>query len=74
HPDFTPLPAAEILARRQIVLPAVPSFPSPAMIPGQTPLAEGEMGGKPLYGLALRLLPHQHHTDAFYAIAMERRK
>jgi 16S rRNA (cytosine967-C5)-methyltransferase len=74
HPEFAPLPAAEILSRRQILLPAVPSFPSPAMIPGQSPPAERETGENPLCGLALRLLPHQHHTDAFYAMAMERRK
>jgi 16S rRNA (cytosine967-C5)-methyltransferase len=60
RPEFTPLPATEILARRQVVLP--PSF------------ANGLEGDNPLYGLALRLLPHRHHTDGFYALALERRK
>jgi 16S rRNA (cytosine967-C5)-methyltransferase len=49
HPDFAPLTAADILARRQIELPAVTTGP------------------------ALRLLPHRHRTDGFYALAMERR-
>jgi 16S rRNA (cytosine967-C5)-methyltransferase len=103
HPDFAPLPAAEILARRQIVLPAVPSpihtlamgeggvgeieaEPSPhpsAIAPGialppasmQSSPASGRggVGENLLYGLALRLLPHIHHTDAFYAIVLVRR-
>ena len=53
HPDFSPLPVAEILARRQVVL------PPDTCLPG---------------GIALRLAPHRHQTDGFFAVAMERRK
>ena len=48
HPEFSALPAGEILARRGIVI----------------TLADN----------ALRLMPHVHHTDGFYALAMERSK
>jgi 16S rRNA (cytosine967-C5)-methyltransferase len=64
HPEFKPLSASDILARRQIALPLPPA---PA---GGT----GEVGESPLYGLALRLLPHRHQTDAFFALALERGK
>jgi len=63
HPEFVPLSAAEILARRQIELPVPP--PADA---GTGP------GNDLLPGLALRLQPHRHHTDSFFALAMERRK
>ena len=53
HPDFSPLPVAEILARRQVAL------PPDTCLPG---------------GIALRLAPHRHQTDGFFAVAMERRK
>jgi 16S rRNA (cytosine967-C5)-methyltransferase len=46
HPSFHPIPAGEILARRQIPL---------------------EMDSA-----ALRLSPHHHGTDGFYAVALER--
>jgi 16S rRNA (cytosine967-C5)-methyltransferase len=49
HTGFVALPAAEILARRQIVLP-------------QTGTGTG----------ALRLLPHRHHTDGFFAQVLQR--
>ena len=62
HPQFVALSAAEILARRQIVLPAAPASGNQAV--GENLL---------LNGLALRLLPHLHRTDGFYAIALERR-
>jgi 16S rRNA (cytosine967-C5)-methyltransferase len=48
HPDFTVLPAQEILARRHVAL----------VCPDA----------------ALRLLPHRHQTDGFYAVALERSK
>ena len=53
HPDFNPLPVAEILTRRQVLLPA------------ETFLSQEFL---------LRLLPHRHRTDGFFAVAMERRK
>ena len=58
HPEFTALPAIDILARRQIALP-VPTAPA---------------GGDSVDGAALRLVPHRHHTDGFFALAMERRR
>ncbi len=48
HPEFSSLPATDILARRQIAL--------------------------PLHDHALRLFPHRHATDGFFAIALERRR
>jgi 16S rRNA (cytosine967-C5)-methyltransferase len=60
HPEFQPLSATGILARRQIVLP--------------TAAANIALGNDILSGVALRLLPHRHHTDSFFALAMERRK
>jgi 16S rRNA (cytosine967-C5)-methyltransferase len=65
HPDFTPLPAAEILARRHVTLPVGASLSHPAT-------TSGVVGENLLKG-SLRLLPHRHGTDAFYAMAMERR-
>lgn len=69
HPEFLPLSAAEILARRRVVLPANP----PA---GDTSSAgPGTQTGTDMpAGLALRLFPHRHQTDAFFAMAMERRR
>ncbi len=65
HPEFALLPAAEILARRHVVLPvdAFPSNPVPASGVTRENLVTG----------ALRLFPHRHGTDSFYAVAMERR-
>ena len=54
HPEFTALSATEVLARRQITLPATP-------LPLGAALTD-----------ALRLLPHQHHTDGFFALVMQR--
>ena len=48
HPEFSAVPAGEILARRHIAL---------------------EFGDA-----ALRLYPHRHRTDAFYAMALERKR
>jgi len=48
HSEFSSLPAADILARRQIAL--------------------------PMHDHALRLFPHRHATDGFFAMALERRK
>jgi len=53
HPEFTPLLAGEILARRQVTLPVT---------------------GENFQNGSLRLLPHRHGTDGFYAMAMERRR
>jgi 16S rRNA (cytosine967-C5)-methyltransferase len=61
HPEFEALPATEILARRQIALPK----PSVLRKTG----AEVDR----LAELALRLLPHRHQTDGFFALAMQRR-
>jgi 16S rRNA (cytosine967-C5)-methyltransferase len=63
HPEFEALPAAEIMARRQIVL---PMFAAPK-------LASEGMDAQRISELALRLLPHRHQTDGFFAIAMQRR-
>ncbi len=46
HPDFTVVPAAEVLARRQVTLTFSSAF--------------------------LRLLPHRHATDGFFAAVLER--
>ena len=46
HGDFHLVPAAEVLARRQVVLPGVTDF--------------------------LRLWPHRHGTDGFFAAVLER--
>lgn len=53
HPQFRPVPAQEILARRQVALPA-----------------ETFVAGE----FSLRLAPHRHRTDGFFALAMERHK
>lgn len=58
HSEFRVVAAPEILARRQIILPA-----------GTEPMADD-----PLAAVALRLLPHRHGTDGFFAVAMERSK
>jgi len=58
HPEFSPVPAVEILARRHIAIP--PPHPSPAR-------GEGESEDK-----ALRLFPNRHGTDGFYACAFAR--
>jgi 16S rRNA (cytosine967-C5)-methyltransferase len=50
HPDFEPLPAAELLERAQV--------------PGAARLVAGDH---------LRLWPHRHHTDGFFAAAWQRR-
>ncbi|MEW6647936.1 MAG: RsmB/NOP family class I SAM-dependent RNA methyltransferase [Pseudomonadota bacterium] len=47
HPEFTLLPASEILARRNVALPDA--------------------------GEVLRLWPHRHNTDGFFAAALERK-
>jgi len=65
HPEFALLPAAEILARRHVTLPVDASLSHPAP-------ASGLAGENHLSG-SLRLLPHRHGTDGFYAVAMERR-
>jgi 16S rRNA (cytosine967-C5)-methyltransferase len=81
HPEFEALAAAEILARRQIVLPRAPAYehratgevetePSPHPSPAS---GRGGVGENLLYDLALRLLPHRHQTDGFFALAMQRR-
>jgi 16S rRNA (cytosine967-C5)-methyltransferase len=61
HPEFAALPAAEILARRQIVLPM------------STAPIKADTDAQRLSNLALRLLPHRHQTDGFFALAMQRR-
>jgi len=48
HPEFSVVPAGEILARRHIALETTDA--------------------------ALRLYPHRHRTDAFYAMALERKQ
>jgi len=48
HPEFSVIPAGEILARRHIPL--------------------------EMKDAALRLYPHRHRTDAFYAVALERKQ
>jgi len=53
--QFHAVPAADILARRQIHL--------PDDVPAVHPASSRE---------ALRLLPHRHHTDGFFALVMER--
>jgi 16S rRNA (cytosine967-C5)-methyltransferase len=50
HPDFEPLPAAELLERAQV--------------PDAARLVAGDH---------LRLWPHRHHTDGFFAAAWQRR-
>ncbi len=65
HPEFALLPAAEILARRHVTLPVDASLSHPAP-------ASGVAGENILKG-SLRLFPHRHGTDSFYAVAMERR-
>lgn len=50
HQDFTPLPAAEVLARLQV--------------PAAESLVQGE---------SLRLWPHRHGTDGFFAALWQRR-
>ena len=57
HPEFGLLPAAEILARRHVLLPAEEHGTTPDRLYRDS---------------ALRLLPHRHRTDGFFAIAMER--
>jgi 16S rRNA (cytosine967-C5)-methyltransferase len=49
HPDFEPLPAAELLERAQV--------------PDAARLVAGDH---------LRLWPHRHHTDGFFAAAWQR--
>ena len=67
HAEFHVVPVNEILERRHIALPpsSLPSRPSPIT-------GEGVSEASPLHGRALRLLTHRHHTDAFYAVALER--
>ena len=67
HSEFRALAAAEILARRQVLLPA-------AADPAAQDVAGGAISRDRIEDLALRLLPHRHHTDGFFAVAMERRK
>ncbi|MEW6466579.1 MAG: RsmB/NOP family class I SAM-dependent RNA methyltransferase [Pseudomonadota bacterium] len=52
HPDFTPLPAREVL--ESLKVPNAAALCSPD-------------------GLYLRLWPHRHHTDAFFAALWQRR-
>jgi 16S rRNA (cytosine967-C5)-methyltransferase len=63
HPQFEPLAAGEILARRGIALPS--PHPSPAGGRG--------VDESPYNDLALRLAPHRHGTDGFFAAVLERR-
>ncbi len=63
HPEFAALPAAEILARRHILLP----------LPAASITGSAGSAARRLPDLALRLLPHRHQTDGFFAFAMERR-
>lgn len=60
HAEFQLLPAAEILGRRHVSLPP--------------PGASEGIGENPSYPLALRLYPHRHHTDGFYAVALHRKE
>ena len=61
HGDFHIVPVAEVLARRHIPLALAPPLkPSPVK-------GEGESADT-----ALRLYPHRHGTDGFYAVALER--
>ncbi len=59
HPDFHSLPAAQILARQHV---------TPR--DGLMPVASEGSGGTDEH--ALRLYPHRHGTDGFYAVALER--
>jgi 16S rRNA (cytosine967-C5)-methyltransferase len=65
HPQFVLLSAEEILARRHVLLPVDTSLSKP--VP-----ASGVTDGDFVKG-SLRLFPHLHGTDSFYAVAMERR-
>ena len=67
HPEFRALAAGEILARRQVLLP-VRGDATAQSVEGQALTADS------LQDLALRLLPHRHRTDGFFAVALERRK
>jgi 16S rRNA (cytosine967-C5)-methyltransferase len=67
HAEFVAVPVNEILERRHIVLP--PCLPAPHPSPAKR---EGESEASFLYDRALRLLTHRHHTDTFYAVALER--
>ena len=67
HPEFRALAATEILARRQVLLPAT-ADPAPRSSEGESIAVDR------IEDLALRLLPHRHRTDGFFAVAMERRK
>lgn len=69
HPQFRALAAAEILARRQVLLPVgVGADATAQSFEGQALTADS------IKGLALRLLPHRHRTDGFFAVALERQK
>jgi 16S rRNA (cytosine967-C5)-methyltransferase len=65
HPEFALLPAVEILARRHVTLPVDASLLHPAPASG--------VAGENLLKGSLRLFPHRHGTDSFYAVALERR-
>jgi 16S rRNA (cytosine967-C5)-methyltransferase len=65
HPEFALLPAEEILARRHVTLPVEVSRSRPA--------PASEVAGENFLKGSLRLFPHRHGTDSFYAVAMERR-
>jgi len=69
QPEFLPLPAAEILARRQVVLPANRSTGDASTAGPGT-----QTGTEAPAALALRLFPHRHQTDGFFAMAMERHR
>jgi len=58
-PAFKLRPAGEILARRQVALPPPPNA-------GATSAAGG------MADATLRLFPHRHHTDGFFAAVLER--
>jgi 16S rRNA (cytosine967-C5)-methyltransferase len=66
HPEFAPLAAADILARRQVALPPTTQPTLPHAVTG--------VDSARIADLALRLLPHRHHTDGFFALAMEHRR
>jgi len=60
HPDFAPLPAAEILARRQIVLPATPS-PIHTLAVEEGGVGEIEVEPSPHPRQLLQALPYLLH-------------
>lgn len=74
HPAFRAVPAKEILARRHVTLPAAAGDVSGTTKDTPRSLSPGCETDrmKDASACALRLLPHRHGTDGFYAVALER--